>query len=161
MLDLDRMYMGMALQLAAEAAEEGEVPIGAVAVKEGRILGKGRNRTEALNDPTAHAEMEAITAAANALGDKKLNGVTLYVTLEPCAMCAGALVLARVERVVFAAEDPKAGACGSLMRLHDDPRLNHRFLITSGVMEEESNALLRRFFQQLRDNANRENGSGK
>lgn len=150
MLDLDRTYMSMALRLAAEAAEEGEVPVGAVAVKEGRILGKGRNRTEALHDPTAHAEMEAITAAANALGDKRLDGVTLYVTLEPCSMCTGALVLARIERLVFAADDPKAGACGSLMRLHDDPRLNHNFLVTSGVMAEEASALLKEFFRRKR-----------
>jgi tRNA(adenine34) deaminase len=150
LLDLDRTYMSMALRLAVEAAEEGEVPVGAIAVKDGRILGKGRNRTESLHDPTAHAEMEAITAAANTLGDKRLDGVTLYVTLEPCPMCTGALVLARVERVVYAADDPKAGACGSLMRLHDDPRLNHQFIITAGVMAEEAGVLLQQFFSKLR-----------
>jgi len=154
-LDVDRYYMQMALKLAAEAAEAGEVPIGAVAVKDGRILGKGRNRTEALHDPTAHAEMEAITAAADALGDKRLDGVTLYVTLEPCSMCAGALVLARIERLVYAAADPKAGACGTLFRLHDDPRLNHRYLVTSGVMEEEASYLLKEFFRRLRSNTKR------
>lgn len=150
-LNLDRYFMGIALKLALEAAEAGEVPIGAVAVRDGQILGKGRNRTEATNDPTAHAEMEAITAAANALGDKRLEGVTLYVTLEPCSMCAGALVLARIERLVYAAEDPKAGACGSLYRLHDDPRLNHRFSITNGVLAEEASELLRSFFRRLRN----------
>lgn len=155
MLDVDRYYMQMALKLAAEAAEAGEVPIGAVAVKDGRILGKGRNRTEALHDPTAHAEMEAITAASDALGDKRLDGVTLYVTLEPCSMCAGALVLARIERLVYAAADPKAGACGTLFRLHDDPRLNHRYLVTSGVMEEEASFLLKEFFRRLRTGAKR------
>ncbi|MCB2200945.1 tRNA adenosine(34) deaminase TadA [bacterium] len=148
--------MGMALKLALEAAEDGEVPIGAVAVKEGRVLGKGRNRTEATNDPTAHAEMEAITAAANTLGDKRLDGVTLYVTLEPCSMCAGALVLARIERLVFAAEDPKAGACGTLYRIHDDSRLNHSFKVTSGIMAEEASHLLKSFFRRLR-NADRRN----
>ena len=150
MLDPDLFFMGMALKLAVEAAEDGEVPIGAVAVKEGYVLGKGRNRTEATHDPTAHAEMEAITAAANTLGDKRLDGVTLYVTLEPCSMCSGALVLARIERLVFAAADPKAGACGSLYRIHDDPRLNHSFQVTSGVMAEESAELLRTFFKRLR-----------
>lgn len=156
MLDVDQYFMGMALKLALEAAEDGEVPIGAVAVKEGRVLGKGRNRTEATNDPTAHAEMEAITAAANTLGDKRLDGVTLYVTLEPCSMCAGALVLARIERLVFAAEDPKAGACGTLYRIHDDSRLNHSFKVTSGIMAEEASHLLKSFFRRLR-NADRRN----
>ena len=156
MLDVDQYFMGMALKLAVEAAEDGEVPIGAVAVKDGRVLGKGRNRTEATNDPTAHAEMEAITAAANTLGNKRLDGVTLYVTLEPCSMCAGALVLARIERLVFAASDPKAGACGTLYRIHDDPRLNHSYHVTSGVMEEEDSHLLKTFFRRLR-NADRRN----
>ena len=151
MFDIDQHFMRMALKLAEEAAREGEVPIGAVAVKEGLVLGKGRNRTEALNDPTAHAEMEAITAAANTLGDKRLDGVTLYVTLEPCSMCAGALVLARINRLVFAASDPKAGACGTLYRIHDDPRLNHRYLVTSGVLEEEAAGLLKEFFRKLRN----------
>jgi len=158
-IDLDHIYMSMALRLAAEAAEQGEVPIGAVVVKEGRILGKGRNRTEALNDPTAHAEMEAITAAANTLGDKRLDGATLYVTLEPCPMCAGALVLSRIERVVYAAEDPKAGACGSLMRLHDDSRLNHQYIVNAGLMAEESSALLKEFFRRLRKRSDGENES--
>jgi tRNA(adenine34) deaminase len=103
--------------------------------------------------------MEAITAAANALGDKRLDGVTLYVTLEPCSMCAGALVLARIDRLVFGAADPKTGACGSLMRLHDDPRLNHQFLVTSGMMAEESSALLKEFFRRKRlEKKSRDNG---
>jgi tRNA(adenine34) deaminase len=146
----DNHWMRMALRQAMEAFDDGEVPIGAVAVKDNRLLGKGRNRTEALKDPTAHAEMEAITAATAALGEKQLNGVTLYVTLEPCSMCTGALVLARVERVVYGADDPKAGACGSLFRLHDDPRLNHRFLVSSGPLAEESAELLKDFFRMKR-----------
>lgn len=150
MIDRDSHYMRMALKLAEEAAREGEVPVGAVAVREGAILGKGRNRTEALHDPTAHAEMEAITAAANALGSKRLEGVELYVTLEPCTMCAGALILARVKRVVFGADDPKTGALGSMHRLHDDPRLNHQFQVRGGVLAEEAGELLRSFFQHLR-----------
>jgi len=158
-IDFDEHYMRQALKLAREAMAEGEVPIGAVAVVEGEgIVGKGRNRTEALGDPTAHAEMEAITAAADALGDKRLTEVTLYVTLEPCAMCAGALVLARVKRLVYGAEDPKAGACGTLFRLHDDPRLNHRFAVTQGVLADEASALLSEFFRRLR--TKRSNGQG-
>jgi len=147
----DEIYMQQALRLAREAAEDGEVPVGAVIVRDGQILGKGRNRREALNDPTAHAEMEAITAAAFAIQAKQLDGATLYVTLEPCPMCAGALVLARIERVVFGAVDPKAGALGSLYRLHDDPRLNHRFLITQGVLEEQCSQILVDFFRHIRE----------
>lgn len=151
MLDLDHIYMGMAMNLAREAAREGEVPVGAVAIhNEKGIVGKGRNRTEAYQDPTAHAEMEAITAAANTLGTKNLNGVTLYVTLEPCSMCTGALILSRIDRVVYAADDPKTGACGSVFHLHDEPRLNHRFIVSSGLMAEESGELLKQFFSELR-----------
>ncbi len=155
--NIDEYFMGQALRLAQEAERDGEVPIGAIAVYDGVILGKGRNRTEALNDPTAHAEMEAITAATATIEGKRLTGVTLYVTLEPCSMCAGALVLARVDRVVIGAEDPKAGACGSLYRLHDDPRLNHSFAVSYGVMEDECSMILSEFFQKVRRN---KNGSG-
>ncbi len=150
MFDLDEFYMRKALAQALEAYKDGEVPVGAAAVFEDQILGLGRNRVEMLSDPTAHAEMEAITAAANKLGDKHLTGVTLYVTLEPCPMCATALVLARVNRVVFAADDPKMGACGSVYRIHDDPALNHRFYVSSGILEEESRELLRTFFASRR-----------
>ncbi|MDP8206510.1 MAG: tRNA adenosine(34) deaminase TadA [Candidatus Electryonea clarkiae] len=146
----DEIYMQQALRLAREAEENGEVPIGAVVVKDGIIIGKGRNRTEALCDPTAHAEMDAITAATSTINAKMLEGATLYVTLEPCTMCAGALVLARIERVVFGASDPKAGALVSLYRLHDDPRLNHRFVITEGILEPECSELLTKFFKKLR-----------
>ncbi len=159
MINLDESYMRKALVLAREAYEAGEAPIGAVAVKDGVVLGRGRNRVEGLHDPTAHAEMEAITAAADALRDKRLEGVTLYVSLEPCTMCAGALVLARVERVVYGAPDPGAGACGSIARVHDDPSLNHRFLVTSGVMEAECAHLLKAFFKQLRDKKKEEKES--
>ncbi len=156
MIDLDRLYMDMALHLAEEAARDDEVPIGAVVVKDGRVIGKGRNRTITLNDPTAHAEMEAITAAANTIGQRYLNGATLYVTLEPCPMCAGALWLARIERLVYAARDPKAGAVESLYRMHDNPRLNHRYPVTAGILEEQSAELLREFFAKKRKDRNGE-----
>lgn len=150
MINLDEHYMRQALKLAREAGDAGEVPVGAVVVLNGQILGRGRNRTEGFHDPTAHAEMEAITAAADALNEKRLEGATLYVTLEPCTMCTGALVLARVERVVFGAEDPKTGACGTVFRLHDEPHLNHQFDVTGGILAGESEALLKEFFRNLR-----------
>ncbi|WP_248346352.1 tRNA adenosine(34) deaminase TadA [Anaeromyxobacter paludicola] len=142
--------MQEALALARQAAGEGEVPVGAVALFEGRIVGRGRNARERANDPTAHAELLAIQEAARALGSWRLTGVTLVVTLEPCAMCAGALVLARIDRLVFGASDPKAGAVGSLMDLTSDPRLNHRFPVERGLRGEECGALLRAFFQERR-----------
>ncbi len=144
-------WMREALRLAATAADELEIPIGAVAVRENRIIGRGYNRTEALQDPTAHAEMLAITAASDALRSRRLEGVTLYVTLEPCAMCAGALVLARIERLVFGAWDPKAGACGTLYNIPQDSRLNHRLEVIGGVLQEECAALLSDFFRFLRN----------
>jgi tRNA(adenine34) deaminase len=142
--------MGEALALARQAAGEGEVPVGAVALHEGRIVGRGRNRREGDRDPTAHAELHALQEAARALGRWRLTGVTLVVTLEPCAMCAGAMVLARVDRLVLGASDPKAGAVGSLMDLSADPRLNHRFEVERGVRAEECGALLRDFFRSRR-----------
>lgn len=147
----DKFYMGIALSLAREAFDDDEVPVGAVAVHEGRIVGKGRNRMNSLNDPTAHAEMEAISAAAGTLGQTRLDGVTLYVTLEPCTMCTGALVLARVKQVIYAVDDPKTGACGSLFRLHDEPLLNHQFLARHGPFAEESAKLLQSCFQRKRN----------
>jgi len=150
MNEIDIFFMRKALQLAKEASDHGEVPVGAVAVQDNRIVGVGRNRVEAQNDPTAHAEMEAITAAANCLGEPRLPGLTLYVTLEPCIMCAGALVLARIKRLVFSVRDPKTGACGSIYRLHDDPRLNHRFYISEGVLANEVASLMSSFFEKLR-----------
>src|SRR5215212_11734861 len=131
-------WMQEASALAEEAAAAGEIPIGAVVVdREGRIIGRGRNRREE-GDPLAHAEMLAIAEAARAVGDWRLEGTTMVVTLEPCAMCAGALVNARVERLLFATFDPKAGFCGSLGNLVHDPRLNHRLAVETGLMEHEA-----------------------
>ena len=142
--------MNEALALAEEAAAAGEIPIGAViADREGRIIGRGRNRREE-GDPLAHAELLAIREAAGAIGDWRLEGTTMVVTLEPCAMCAGALVNARVGKLIFGAYDPKAGFCGTLGNLVQDPRLNHRLEVVGGFEEERSRQLLQRFFQQLR-----------
>ena len=142
--------MAEALMLAGEAAQDGEIPVGAViADREGRIIGRGRNRRES-GDPLGHAEIYAIAEAARAIGDWRLEGTTMVVTLEPCAMCAGALVNARVERLVFGAYDPKAGFCGSLGNLVQDARLNHRLEVEGGYMEERSREMLQEFFRKLR-----------
>jgi tRNA(adenine34) deaminase len=146
----DRYWMRQALDLAAEAARKGEVPVGAVVVSAGRVIGRGINGLESDQDPTAHAELQAIRQAAAALGSRRLLDTVLYVTLEPCAMCAGAVVLARIPRLVFGAFDPKAGACGSLYNLAQDPRLNHRCTLVGGVMADESAGLLKEFFSRLR-----------
>ena len=146
----DREAMEVALELARAAAEAGEVPVGAVCLLDGAIVGRGRNARESAHDPTAHAELLAIQDAARALGRWRLTGVTLLVTLEPCAMCAGALVLARIDRLVIGASDPKAGAVGSLMDLSSDPRLNHRYPVERGLLAEESAELLRSFFRARR-----------
>ena len=146
--------MQEALALAREAGARGEVPIGAVAVLGGEIVGRGANGREGAADPTAHAELLAIQDAARRLGRWRLTGVTLYVTLEPCAMCAGAMVLARIDRLVYAASDPKAGAVGSLMDLSADPRLNHRFPVERGILAGEAGELLRAFFRARRTNGN-------
>jgi len=142
--------MREALALAREAGERGEVPVGAVALFEGRIVGRGANARESAKDPSAHAELLAIQEAARTLGRWRLAGVTLVVTLEPCAMCAGAMVLARIDRLVYGATDPKAGAVGSLMDLSQDPRLNHRFPVERGVLADEAGELLRAFFRARR-----------
>ena len=142
--------MREALALADAAALLGEVPVGAVIVRDGEIVGRGHNRREIDGDPLAHAEILAIRQAAAAIGGWRLSGCTMYVTLEPCAMCAGALVNSRVERLVYGAPDPKAGYCGTLGNLVQDPRLNHRLEMTAGVLEGESAALLRGFFASLR-----------
>jgi tRNA(adenine34) deaminase len=142
--------MQEALRLAAEAAAAGEVPVGAVALFEGRVVGRGRNRREEDRDPCAHAELLALQEASRTLGRWRLTGVTLVVTLEPCAMCAGALVLARVDRLVFGASDPKAGAVGSLMDLSSDSRLNHRFPVERGLRGDECGEQLRAFFRSRR-----------
>lgn len=142
--------MRVALSEAKAAAEAGEVPVGAVIVGPAGELSRGRNRIRDACDPVGHAEIIALRAAAAAIGDARLRGHTLYVTLEPCAMCAGAIVLARVPRLVFGAWDPKAGMCGSLENLVQDPRLNHRVELLGGVLAEESGELLRRFFRERR-----------
>ena len=142
--------MAHALRLARVAQEQSEVPVGAVVVHQGRVLGEGHNRTVVDVDPTAHAEVVAIRAAAAELGDWRLLDCTLYVTLEPCAMCAGAIVLSRIPRVVFATPDPRAGMCGSLGNLLQDSRLNHRCEVTSGVLGGESSELLKAFFRARR-----------
>lgn len=146
--DLD--YMRMAIDAAREAESHNDVPIGAVVVQEGRILAVTGNRREIDRDPTAHAELIAIRQAAGVLGGWRLPETTLYVTLEPCAMCAGAIVLARIPRVVFGATDPKAGAVGSVMNVLDDPALNHRPQVESGILAEECGDLLRNFFASRR-----------
>jgi tRNA(adenine34) deaminase len=146
----DDSFMAEALAEARAAAAEGEVPIGAVVVADGRVVGRGRNARETRRDPTAHAEMLALQEAARALGRWRLSGATVYATLEPCPMCAGALVNARVDRLVYAVADPKAGAAGTLFDLVRDARLNHRMEVTSGVLGQECGALLTEFFRAKR-----------
>ena len=142
--------MESALREAEQALKRKEVPVGAVVVRNGRIIGRGYNQIESLRDPTAHAEIIAITAAAAGLGSRRLEGCTLYVTLEPCPMCAGAIVMARVPRLVFGAFDPKAGACGSLFNIVQDGRLNHRAELTGGILQERCGGLLSSFFETIR-----------
>jgi tRNA(adenine34) deaminase len=143
-------FMQLALDEAARAFAEDEVPIGAVIVHEGHVIASAHNQREQLHDPTAHAEMIAITQAAGALDSWRLDGCTLYVTLEPCAMCSGAIVLARIPTVVYGATDPKAGAVRSLYRLLEDGRLNHRCIVVPDVLAEPCGAILTQFFQQQR-----------
>lgn len=151
MTDKDVEYMQAALERARLAPALGEVPIGAVLVVDGQIVSQVHNFREVWQDPTAHAEVVAIREAAGRLGTWRLTGATLYVTLEPCAMCAGAIIQARVSRLVFAARDPKGGACGSVFNLPEERRLNHRVQVVSGVLEQESQALLQAFFRNLRE----------
>ncbi len=146
----DAHWMRLALAQATLAGELGDVPVGAVAVENDALLSVGHNRRELDQDPTAHAEIVCLRDAARARGHWRLGGVTLYVTLEPCAMCAGALVLARVDRVVFGCRDPKGGACETLFKIGDDARLNHRFAIVGGVLESECSAQLKAFFATKR-----------
>lgn len=150
LLEPDKHWMKQALREAERAYEEKEVPIGAVVVRDGFVLGKGHNMVEQLKDPTAHAEMIAITAACSAAGEKLLEGCTLYVTLEPCPMCAGAVVWSRLTRLVFGAFDEKAGSCSTLYNIPRDPRLNHTVDIVSGILAEEAASLLRNFFAERR-----------
>ncbi len=142
--------MSEALRWAQRAAEAGEVPVGAVIVKDGRVLGRAHNQVETLRDATAHAEMIAITQAAEALENWRLEGADLYVTLEPCAMCAGALVLSRVARIIYGADDPIAGGCGSTFNIVAEKKLNHRIPVVKGIQAERSGELLRAFFRSRR-----------
>ena len=146
----DRRFMQAAIDAAEIAEENGDVPIGAVIVCENRIIARAYNQREQLSDPTAHAEIIALTQAAASFENWRLHGCTIYVTLEPCPMCAGALVLARLDRLVFGCEDPKTGACGSLYNIVEDKRLNHRLNVTSGVLAEECSEQLQKFFRQRR-----------
>jgi tRNA(adenine34) deaminase len=147
---MHQYFMQLALAEAEAAFGEGEVPVGAVIVHEGRVIASAHNQRESLHDPTAHAEMIAITQAAEALQSWRLDGCTLYVTLEPCPMCAGAILQARIPQVVYGTADPKAGAVRTLFRLLEDPRLNHRVEIVTDVLAEPCGRILTRFFQEQR-----------
>ena len=146
----DQDAMQAALGEARLAVEAGEVPIGALVVRDGEIIARGQNRVLRDIDPTAHAEIVSLRAAALALGNYRLNGCTLYVTLEPCAMCAGAMIHARVDRLVFAAVDPKTGACGSVFKVLNHPQLNHQIQVEQGTLADEAAELLRNFFRERR-----------
>ncbi|MEX2435543.1 MAG: tRNA adenosine(34) deaminase TadA [Balneolaceae bacterium] len=145
------IFMHQALKLAETAYRNNEVPVGAVVVKDERVIGKGYNQVELLNDPTAHAEMLAISAACSTIQEKYLNNCTLYVTLEPCAMCAGALVWSKISRVVFGAMDEKAGGCGTVFNISSNLKLNHQVEIIQGVLEQDSKYLLQQFFKGKRE----------
>jgi len=150
-VEQDSLWMSRALELAHHAETEGEVPVGAIVVREGKVIGEGWNSPISLHDPSAHAEIRALRAAANSVQNYRLPGSTLYVTLEPCPMCAGAIIHARVERVVFAAADPRSGAAGSLFQLLNDTALNHQCTVDSGIMATESSDLLKKFFRKRRN----------
>jgi len=147
----DDYWMEFAFKEAEKAYRKDEVPIGAVIVHQSQIIARGFNQVEMLKDPTAHAEMLAITAAADHLDARRLLNTTLYVTLEPCSMCAGAIVLSRIPRLVFGASDPKGGACGTLFNIVQDQRLNHQLSVTGGVLEQKCSLILSDFFRRLRD----------
>jgi tRNA(adenine34) deaminase len=148
-------YMRIAIEEAKIAASLGESPIGAVIVQDGKVIGRGHNTTETAKDPTCHAEMNAIRDAARNLGGWRLPHCSMYVTLEPCSMCAGAIVLARIEQLYIGTADPKSGACGSLRNIVSDERLNHRVEVHTGVLQEECSGLLKDFFKQLRKKKNK------
>ena len=148
----DEEFMTQALELARKAQAEGEVPVGAVVVKEGAVIGRGYNRPISSHDPSAHAEMVALREAAAHVGNYRLSGCDLFVTLEPCLMCAGAIMHARIERLVYGARDPKTGACGSVIDLFGDTRLNHHAQVKGNVLADESRALLQAFFGARRGN---------
>ena len=146
----DQNYMRMAIALAEEAASLGEVPVGAVVVKNGEVIGRGRNAPISLNDPTAHAEIQAMREAAKHLGNYRLVDCILYVTLEPCAMCSGAIHHARISRLVYGASDPKTGCCGSVINLMAEDKLNHHCEVTNNILSEDCGGLLSNFFKQRR-----------
>lgn len=148
----DESYMQLALQLADLAAQAGEVPVGAIVVKEGMIIGRGSNSPIGMHDPTAHAEIAAMRDAAQHLGNYRLVDCTLYVTLEPCAMCTGAIQHARIAKLVYGAGDPKTGACGSVVNLMAEPKLNHHTEVIGGILAEKCGAILSTFFRQRRKN---------
>jgi len=147
---IDEMFMLEALKEAGIARDKDEVPIGAVIVHNGKIISRGHNQVETLKDPTAHAEMIALTSAANFLGSKWLLGASIYVTIEPCSMCAGALVLSRIKNLVYGASDPKTGACGSVANIVSNKKLNHRLRVKKGVLKDDCSALLKEFFKEKR-----------
>ena len=156
--DKDLEYMRLALEQAGLAPALGEVPIGAVLVHDGQVLAQVHNFREVWQDPTAHAEIVAIREAASRLGTWRLTGATLYVTVEPCSMCAGAIIQSRISRLVFGARDPKAGACGSVFNLPEERRLNHKVEVSGGVLERESQELIQTFFRTLREGVNERAG---
>jgi tRNA(adenine34) deaminase len=149
-LAIDQAFMQQALQLAQAAADAGEVPVGALVVQDGAIIGRGMNAPIGRHDPTAHAEIQAMREAAAAIGNYRLVGCTLYVTLEPCAMCSGAIQHARIARLVYGARDPKTGSCGSVIDLMAEPRLNHHTEVAGGILAEECGSMLSRFFSARR-----------
>ncbi len=148
---LDSQFMAAAIDQANIALKNGDVPVGAVIAYEDQIIAKGYNQRHQLNDPTAHAEIIALTAVAEYIGNWRLHGCSIYATLEPCCMCAGALVLARIDRLIYGCEDPKAGACGSLYNIVQDERLNHKLEITKGILAEDCAKLLQDFFRNKRN----------
>lgn len=149
--DTDEQFMKRAIDQAYIAEENGDVPIGCVIVHEGQVIAKAYNQREQLTDPTAHAEIIALTQAADYLGTWRLGGCTIYVTLEPCPMCSGALVLARIDRLVFGCDDPKTGSCGSIYNIVEDPRLNHMVSVTSGILGDTCSKQLSSFFKRRRE----------
>jgi len=153
MIKIDEIYMSEAIKEAEKAAGEDEVPVGCVIVQDRKIIARGHNQVERLRDPTAHAEMIALTSAASHLRSKWLNRARAYVTIEPCSMCAGALVLARIEKLVYGADDPKAGACGSITNIVNNSKLNHRIKVKKGILEAECGSLLKEYFRNKRRKA--------
>jgi tRNA(adenine34) deaminase len=151
---IDELFMQEALKEAQKAFDEDEVPVGCVIVHQNRIIARGHNEVERLKDPTAHAEMLALTSATHFLNSKWLNEVSMYVTIEPCSMCAGALVLARIKKLIFGASDPKTGACGSIVNIAHNTKLNHTIDIKRGILEEECSSLLSAFFKKKRAERN-------